>query len=68
MARQSFHLNERFVAIAKMIGNVDRADRLDWTRHVGQAAEAERHLERVVVFSLKVLLNTKPVSLDQGRP
>jgi hypothetical protein len=59
---------ERFVAIAKTAGNVDRADRFDRGRHVGQAAEAERHLERVVIFPLKVLLNTKAVSRDQIRP
>jgi hypothetical protein len=59
---------ERFVAIAEMVGDMDRAARLDRARHVGKAAEAEGHLERVVVFPLKVLLNTNAVSLDQIRP
>jgi hypothetical protein len=39
-----------FIVVAEMIGDADRAYLLDRVRHVGQTAEAERNLERVVIY------------------
>ena len=52
------------VAIAEMIIDTNWADFLDLMRHVGQAAEGERDLKRIIITPNETLTNTKTLHFD----